>query len=235
MAWASTSVASDRQSDLIREWCDANGMKILRIFNEAQMDKFGPVDKFPALDEAFALCKEHQAVFIYVGLQRLRKNPNLKRRIAEFKKSVGSSMLEEIPGGELIEYIRRTTVAPRGGQRSAGEQSFNRMLIIPPSKEGPISCWAKDNAIDMRRLRSLAHLNQFRIGRLIMDAHNLNYSDKDIADELNDHYLLTVYGKRWTKETVRKARETLLSDEYKGYCAAVRQEGVMRWQKKPQT
>ncbi|HYG90768.1 MAG TPA: hypothetical protein VD978_31445 [Azospirillum sp.] len=210
---------------MIEEWCDANGLELAFVCRDVFADKFGPAEELPGLDRAFEHCLTHGAKFVYVGLQRFRKNQNFNRRLSLFAQKVGASMIEEISGREVVNHLKEVVDAAKLKKHQDKRRSSTSRVSFGILEIERIADWAINNGIDQRRLRNFWHLRCLLLDRFIIQAHSKGYSDRDIADELNDHGKLTVYGRRWTKETVRKARSVYESIEYNEFCKLVRSIG----------
>ena len=209
---------AQRQRQRLLKFADANEYEIIKFGGEQQKFSLGRRTGFRKLTELLTLCDEHKATFLYVDIGNWRPNIILNNYVSHYKKhgtKRGWQFVAVPPDLETMEAIERQArlekfESKRRLQKKVGKE--RRKILLP------IEQWQFDYKISRRRLKGFEHLYRgvepiYRaIEKLIEESPKL--TNKRIAWALDREAYLTVDGKRWTDETVRKVRGLIKDKEF---------------------
>ena len=211
----------DLQARRIKEFAEEYEYEIIHIAGEQQKFLAGLRAKFSKFHKLLDLCKEHEADFLYVDIGNWRPNVVLNAFVTAAKSGQtkrGWKFVAVPPDKKTMEAIERQA-------RMEKFELQRRRRKKPAEKKSktlsPIEKWQIQYSVGSRRLKGFEHLYHgvdpiFRIiEKLLKETSNL--TNKRIAWALDREAYLTVDGKRWTDETVRKVRGLIKREEFRRY------------------
>ena len=225
-AWAPDTGLQRQQ---IKDFAEIEGYEPPTILGEQQNFSMRRKGIYPKLTEALNLCEKHSADFLYVDIGNWRTNPVLNQYIAHKPGTKsGWKFIGIRPDRETIEAVER--------QGRLEKYANKRRRALKPKLQDekgrdnipPIMIWKRDNEISSKRFKNFEHLYEGvePIYRLLRG--NWDSSNKKIADELHKKAYLTVDGRRWSEDNVRKTRALITSPEFLEF-VDMREEEKQDW------
>lgn len=210
--WAPDKELQSRQ---IKEFAEANDYGVLKIVGEQQNFSLRRKGIYPKLMEALDLCEKHNADFLYVDIGNWRTNPVLNQYTShKAGTKSGWKFVGIDPERKTIEAIERQARVEKYANKR--RKASKRRLHDEEGKDAlpEILVWKRDNKISSKRFKNFEHLYEGvePIYRLIKD--NWQLSNKRIADELHEGAYLTVDGRRWSEDNVRKTRYLITGKKF---------------------
>ena len=214
------------QRDQIYDYADAEGFKVVKMFVEEQRFSIHKQTGARRFFNALKFCKESGAAFIYVDIGRWRRNPVLHETLTEIERRKGTK--DERPYSVVSIPAERRTIELI--ERQAREEEYYESFKISKRKRrvvktlSPIEQWKVDNKIGTKRFNNFKHL--YKGVEPIYKVFDKHADDtvNDIVDDLHRGHYLTVDGKRWNKDNVRKTRLVIQSDDFRGFVKVCEEE-----------
>jgi hypothetical protein len=202
----------------LREFAEENEYEIIKIDGEVQKFKLGKETGFKKLIELNKICRKHRATFLYIDIGKWRQNIVLNQfvnKIKSFGEAEAWRYVAVPPNRKIIEAIERQDrmekFESRRRPRKKKEDDIKKSL-------SPIEKWQAEFNIGRRRLKSFEHLYHGVEPIYQVIENELRKSpkiaNKRIAWALDREAYLTVDGKRWTDETVRKVKLFIQEDAF---------------------
>lgn len=217
----------EMQRKVLKEYAAANAYVYLDTLGETQTAKKGMKLEMQALIRACELCKQKKADFLYVDLGNWRRSPVFFKFVTNNQKSRTGFDMIAIKDLGIIEEMQRLAkfdkhFRPDGTpirHRTASEKKAIRFRVDPCLE------WQEKNGISIRRYRNFCHLTSGSdpIYRVIESLSGR--SDQQIATSLHRKRYVTVDGKQWQRENVRRTRKIIQEDIFKNFCV-VREEST---------
>lgn len=202
----------------IAEFADKHEYEVIQYGGDEQRFSLQKRTGYRKLHELLELCAKHKGTFLYVDIGNWRPNTILNDYIRHYKKSgktSGWKMLAVPPDRKTIEAIERQARLEKfetvRRPRKKSTEKKDKILT-------PLDQWQLEHNIGKRRMKGFEHLYKgvepiYRFIQLRAE-ESPRLTNKRIAWALDREAYLTVDGKRWTDETVRKARELIQEDEF---------------------
>ncbi len=214
--WCGDAKAQRRQ---ILDYAEAYDFTVIKILIEEQKFSLFKQTGGRTLATALSLCKDNKGTLLYVDIGRWRRSPLFVETIKKIQthkntKKLYSYKIQAIPAErKTIELI----------ERQAREEKYYESFGIKKVKKKTVSNvsdlmkWKQDNKIGTKRFNNFKHLYKgvepiYRIFEKHTDSKIIV-----ILDILIKGHYLTVDGKRWNKDNVRKTRANIESDDFQEF------------------
>ena len=216
--WAPDAKLQRRRME---EFAEQHEYEIIQFGGEQQKFSLGRRTGFRKLTELMELCAEQDATFLYVDIGNWRPNVILNNYVSHYKKhgtKKGWEFVAVPPDIKTMEAIERQARMEKFESRSRPQKTAAAKKKKIPT---PIEQWQSQYKIGHRRLKGFEHLYRgvepiYRaIEKLLEDSPHL--TNKRIAWALDREAYLTVDGKRWTDETVRKLRGFIKEEAFREF------------------
>ncbi len=202
----------------IKEFADENEYEVIKIAGEQQKFSLTTKAGIKKLGELLTLCDEQKATFLFVDIGNWRPNVVLNSYVNHYKRygtKKGWEFVAVPPDKKTMEAIERQARMEKFESRRHHKKKDVEKKKEKPS---PLEKWQKKYNVSRRRLKGFEHLYHgvepiFRIIEKIL-AETPNLTNKRIAWALDREAYLTVDGKRWSDETVRKIRGVIKEDDF---------------------
>ena len=202
------------QKQQIREYADAYDYRLIAMKGEEQ--RLGIRRLANALVAALRLCNRNKADFLYVDFGPRRPNPLLTRFLKETKPETQGWRFVPIPADRMtLEAMERQARAEAYNFRAGPRRKR------PPKQADQRAATALEEfkikfGVSTKRLRNFQHLYRGvnPIYEYLLDPRS---SPQKIADDLCDEAYLTVDGKRWTADNVRRTRRLVEGHIFKAF------------------
>ncbi len=209
------------QRERIKEFAEENEYEIIKFAGEQQKFSLGRKTGFKKLMELFAHCEEHNATFLYIDIGNWRPNVVLNSYTEHYNKygtKKGWKFVAVPPDKKTMEAIERQA---RMEKFESHRRPKKKSIKKKKEKPSPIENWQIKYKISRRRLKGFEHLYRgvdpiFRFIEKILEA-TPSLTNKRIAWALDRDAYLTVDGKRWNDETVRKIRSVIKKDDFREF------------------
>lgn len=210
----------EMQRNILTEYADICGYKLIKMFGESQIAKKGIKIDMPKLLDALTLCKKRKGIFLYCDLGNYRKSPVLFAFIRNNNPTKTGFVMKAVKDADILTELERLArydkcVRPNGKPIKRRSVMEKRAMA---SIGDPCLAWRESSNISMKRYKNYIHLwkGPDPIYKLINSSSHL--TDRDIAEVLHDRYHVTVDGKIWKKENVRRTRAIIDSSEFAEFC-----------------
>ncbi|MBC8269046.1 MAG: hypothetical protein H8E36_09885 [Rhodospirillaceae bacterium] len=209
------------QRNRIAEYAEENEYEVIKYGGEQQKFSLGRKTGFKVLMELAELCNKHKATFLYVDIGNWRPNVVLNSFLeqAERLKKIRDWKFVAIPPDrKIMEAIERQARLEKFESR---RRPIKKIIKKKKEKPSPIEKWKTKFKIGRRRLKGFEHLYHgvepiYRVIEKILE-ETPKLTNKRIAWALDREAYLTVDGKRWTDETVRKIRGVIKEEEFREF------------------
>lgn len=204
----------------LRRYAETHFYNYIKTFGEVQSDENGINVSMRQLKEAMQLCEDIGADLFYVHLGRCRRNPIFFRLIRMVRKSESGFSVIRIHDRNILEEVQRLAKYDKHHRPDGTRIRHRSSQAKKPIQRSVDPCleWKERSGISTKRYRNFCHLisGPLSICEVIHSAQSR--SDEQVAAVLNREFYLTVDGKPWRKENVRRTRKIMQSMEFKQFC-----------------
>lgn len=211
----------EMQRIALKEYAEANCYVYLATFGEAQTTKKGIKITMPMLIKALELSKKKKATLLYVDLRNWRRSPVFFKFVTNNVPSRTGFKMTAIRDDRVIAEIERLArydkcfrADGKPVQRRSALEKQDARYNADPGLE-----WKDENDVSTKRYMNSCHLYKGPepIYRVIQSL--AGKTDREIADILHGRYYVTIDGKRWQKENVRRTRGIIESAAFQQFVA----------------
>ena len=226
------------QEYAIQHYARENGYVKFHSVVDEQVSKTDEEISLSWLRMMLTLCERKNATLLYCELGSIYRHSDFFALIRKARKR--GIKIVAIRDIRAVDAALRHALKPKKRHRRGSRYLRLDQAESARKERNPILIWKDDQlradgtrGIPTKQFKNYEHLYkgvdpiyEFFIKPTLDDPHfetphlwqAVDADDRKIADDLNDGGYLTVGGFAWTKETVRKARHLIFSDEFKRYC-----------------
>jgi len=218
------------QEHAIQHYARENGYVKFHSVVDEQVSTGSQEESFLWLKMMLRLCEKKDATLLYCELGSIYRHPEFFALVRNARKrGVKISAIRDI---RALETARRHAQKPKKRQKKGTRKLRLDQEEMAVKQRHPILQWKENQSVPTKRFNTYEHLYKgadpiykFFIKPNRKDPRLEDPSlwqpvianDRDIADDLNQDGYLTVGGYAWSKETVRKVRHLIFTDEFKSY------------------
>lgn len=209
------------QKQQIREYADAYGYELIALKGEDQ--RLGIKKLANALVAALRLCTAKKADFLYVDFGNRRPNTLLNQFLKNTKPETKGWRFVAIPADrETLEAMERQARVEEFNRR-VGAKRKQKPKAEDQKPRNALEEYQQEHGISTKRLKNFQHLSKgvSPIYKYLLDQRS---SAQEIADDLHDGAYLTVDGKRWTADNVRRSRKLARSGTFQNFISLIQAE-----------
>lgn len=218
------------QERAMRVYADTHSYNYLKTFGDVQTDVDGTNLVLLQLKQAVQLCEEIGSDLLYIQLRRWRRNLIFFKVIRCIRKSATGFRAIGIYDRNILEVIQVLSKYDKH-HRPDGTPIRHRSPQVKKAVRcaiDPCLEWKERSGVATKRYRNFRHLIAGPDSICEVMHSQPSKSNEELAVILNQKRYLTVDGKPWRKENVRRTRKLMQSMEFKEYCDEQRKK-LPKW------